>query len=96
MHSDRTYTLRQAVLQTGRDFYPAPFGIDDLEADPRLQRHHATRDELVAVHKDLLAYGYLLPVPESNGALVRASSDGIAQINGDATRDAAIWGRYAL
>ena len=96
MQTQRTHTLRQAALKTAREFSPAPFGLDDLEADPSLARHQATREELVAAWRDLLAYGYLATVPESNGALATITAKGLAQINGDARRDVAIFGRYAL
>lgn len=96
MQTQRVHTLRQAALKTGRDFAPAPFGLDDLEADPALARHQATREELHAAWRDLLGYGYLALVPESNGALAKITAPGLAQINGDAKRDPAIFGRYAL
>ena len=96
MQTQRTHTIRQAVLKTARDFAPAPFALDDLEADPAISRHQATRDELHAARCELIVYGYLATVPESNGALATITANGLAQINGDAKRDFAIWGRYAL
>jgi len=96
MQTQRTHTIRQAVLKTARDFAPAPFALDDLEADPAISRHQATRDELHAAWRDLAGYGYLALVPEANGSLARITAAGLAQINGDAARDPAIFGRYAL
>ncbi len=96
MQTQRTYTLRQAVLKAAKDFCPAPFVVADLEYEPSLTRHQATREELLEVWRDLLGYGYLELVPEANGALAKISPAGLAQINGDAKRDPAIFGRYAL
>jgi len=96
MRSDRTYIIRQGVLAVARDFAPAPLGLDDLAAAPSLARHHATREELHAAFCELVVYGYLATIPESNGDLAVITANGLAQINGDARRSVTIFGRYAL
>lgn len=96
MKPERHYTIRQGVLKVAREYGQAPFGLEDLEADPSLERHNASRDEMLAAWRDLIGYGYLELIPAANGDLARITASGLAQINGDAKRDVAIWGRYAL
>lgn len=89
------HRIRRAVLDAVKYYDPAPAGIEDIAAYPRLAAQGVTLDQVQDETLTLIGYGFLENKLENRGVAVRLTVSGRSQINRDEKLDERIWGELA-
>ncbi|MCF6174832.1 MAG: hypothetical protein L3J71_03590 [Victivallaceae bacterium] len=96
MRDNRTYQIRQIILQASAESDPAPMNLDILVNHPAFGLIHPTREEINSEITALRKHGYLKACAGSNLEYFAITGEGTDQINQEVDRDQFVWGKWGL